>query len=74
MDTRLLASERERFWGPSSPNPWTNRSFVGPPNRRPIDGTSQRRKKQQQGPAINAWENEGGRTATSVDGSVARRR
>jgi len=51
-DTRLLASQRQRFWGPS---------FVGPPNRR-LDGTLHRKKKQQRKRAISVWENEGGRT------------
>jgi CubicO group peptidase (beta-lactamase class C family) len=47
-------------------NPWTNRSFVGPPNQRPIDGTSRREKQPQPTPAISAWENEGGRTARAL--------
>jgi hypothetical protein len=61
-----LAGGRQRFWGPSSPNPWTNALFVGPPNRRPINGNSHRRsgeEKRQQSAATNTWEDEGGSTA-----------
>jgi hypothetical protein len=61
-----LAQGRLRFWGPSSPNPWTNPLFIGPPNRRPIDGNSHRRareEKRQQRAAINTWEDEGGSIA-----------
>jgi hypothetical protein len=60
-----LAQPRQRFWGPCSPNPWTNPLFVGPPNRRPIDGNSQRRgaDKRQQQAAIGTWEDEGGSIA-----------
>jgi hypothetical protein len=61
-----LTQPRQRFWGPCSPNPWTNRLFVGPPNRRPIDGTSHRAERRQQRAAINSWEGEGGSTAVSI--------
>jgi hypothetical protein len=66
---RVLAQPRQRFWGPCSPNPWTNPFFVGPPNRRPIDGRARREEKRQQRAAVNAWEDEGGSTAASVDRS-----
>jgi hypothetical protein len=56
-----------RFWGPCSPNPWTNSHFVGPPNRRPIDGTSHSEARQQQRAAIRAWEDEGGSVAASPE-------
>ncbi|HET9395005.1 MAG TPA: hypothetical protein VFO36_03025 [Nitrospiraceae bacterium] len=64
-----LAQDRQRFWGPSSPNPWTNALFVGPPNRRPVDGKSHRRgreEKRQHSAAINTWEDEGGSIATAI--------
>jgi hypothetical protein len=63
------AQSPQRFWGPCSPNPWTNSLFVGPPNRRPIDGNSHRRgveEKRQQKAAINAWEDEGGSIAAPI--------
>jgi hypothetical protein len=60
----VLAQPRQRFWGPCSPNPWTNPFFVGPPSRRPMDGTRLHwEEKRQQRAAINAWEDEGGSTA-----------
>lgn len=61
-----LGERRQRFWGPSSPNPWTNPVFVGPPNRRPIDGNLHRRgvqERRQMRAAINTWEDEGGSIA-----------
>jgi hypothetical protein len=67
-----LAQPRQRFWGPSSPNPWTNPLFVGPPNRRPIDGNAhqgQREARRQRRAALNAWEDEGG----SIAGSIKKR-
>ena len=60
------AESRQRFWGPCSPSPWTHPLFVGPPNRRPIDGTSHYQERQQQRAAINAWEDEGGSVAAST--------
>ena len=62
----LLAETRQRFWGPCSPNPWTNPLFVGPPKRRPIDGASHREQRRQQRAAIDAWEDEGGSIAASI--------
>ncbi len=64
-----LAQDRERFWGPSSPNPWTNPLFMGPANRRPIDGDSHRRgraERRQQRTAMNKWEDEGGSLAAPI--------
>jgi hypothetical protein len=64
-----LTARRQQFGGPWSPNPWMNSRFVGPPNRRPIDGNSHRRgveEKRQQRAAINAWEDEGGSTAAPI--------
>ena len=55
-----------RFWGPCSPNPWTNSRFVGPPNHRPIDGTSHFEERRQQRAAISAWEDEGGSVGAST--------
>jgi hypothetical protein len=49
-----------------SPDPWTNPFFIGPPDRRPIDGNSHpggREERHQQRAAINAWEDEGGSLA-----------
>jgi hypothetical protein len=65
-----LAQRRQRFCGPWSPNPWTNPLFIGPPNRRPIDGNSHRRgvEKQQQQAAIGTWEDEGGSIAADRTG------
>ena len=57
------AHQSQRFWGPCSPSPWTNPLFVGPPNRRPIDGTSHAEARRQQRTAITAWEDEGGSVA-----------
>jgi hypothetical protein len=57
---------RQRFWGPCSPNPWSNPLFVGPPARRQIDGTSHSVERRQQRAAINAWEDEGGSVAAST--------
>jgi hypothetical protein len=57
---------RERFWGPCSPNPWSNPLFVGPPGQRPVDGTSYSEARQQQRAAINAWEDEGGSVAAPL--------
>jgi hypothetical protein len=56
-----------RFWGPCSPNPWTNSLFVGPPNRRPIDASSHSAERRQQRAAIRAWEDEGGSVAASPE-------
>lgn len=58
---------RQRFCGPWSPNPWTNSLFVGPPNRRPIDGTSRRDARRQRKAAINTWEDEGGSLAAPTE-------
>jgi hypothetical protein len=59
------AQPNQRFWGPCSPNPWTNALFVGPPNRRPIDGTSHSVERRQHRAAISAWEDEGGSVAST---------
>ena len=61
------AQPNQRFWGPCSPNPWTNALFVGPPNRRPIDGTSHREARRQQRAAVSAWEDEGGSVAVTPE-------
>jgi hypothetical protein len=61
------AQARQRFWGPCSPNPWSNSLFVGPPARRPIDGTSHFEGRRQQRAAINAWEDEGGSVAAAPE-------
>lgn len=60
------AQQRQRFWGPCSPNPWTNSLFVGPPNHRPTDGTSHSVERRQQRAAISAWEDEGGSVAVTT--------
>jgi hypothetical protein len=62
----------QRFWGPCSPNPWTNSLFVGPPNRRAIDGTSHAEERRQQRAAISAWEDEGGSVAASIGHALDR--
>lgn len=67
-----LAQLRQRFWGPSSPNPWTNPLFVGPPSCRAIDGTFRRQDRRQLRAAINAWEDEGGSIATPIGASALR--
>jgi hypothetical protein len=61
------APAKQRFWGPCSPNPWTNSLFVGPPNRRQIDGTSHYEERRQQRAAVSAWEDEGGSVAASPE-------
>jgi hypothetical protein len=60
------AQPRQRFWGPRSPNPWSNPLFVGPPSQRPIDGASYYEARQQHRAAINAWEDEGGSVAAPI--------
>jgi hypothetical protein len=63
----LLRPSRERFWGPCSPNPWTNPLFVGPPKLRPIDGTAHPAARRQHRAAISVWEDEGGSTAAAIE-------
>ena len=60
------AQPGQRFWGPSSPSPWANSLFIGPPNSRPIDGTSHPEARRQQRAAISAWEGEGGSVAAPI--------
>jgi hypothetical protein len=64
---KASAQSRQRFWGPCSPNPWSNSLFVGPPARRPIDGTTPSEERRQHRAAINAWEDEGGSVAASTN-------